>query len=73
MTTDARDISKELWREYDFGGRVYRIDEPKQLFIGTTTHRVVDGKGMVHCAPSPGVEGCVVRWQPRDAKEPVQF
>jgi hypothetical protein len=72
-TKDPKDISKELWREYDFGGRVYRIDAPKQLWIGTTTHRVLDSAGVVHCAPAPGIDGCVLRWQSREASEPVQF
>jgi len=70
---EGRDISKELWREYDFNGRVYRIDNPKLLFIGSGAHRVLDATGVVHCAPAPGHEGCVVRWMPRDASEPVQF
>lgn len=70
---ESRDISKELWREYDFDGRAYRIENPKELFMGTTTHRVVDANGVVHCAPAPGQQGCVVRWMPRDVSEPVQF
>lgn len=54
----------EKWREYDFGGRVYRIDNPVsvQFSPGGTTHRVTDSKGIVHCVPAPGVEGCVLRW-----------
>jgi hypothetical protein len=39
---EPKDLSKEQWREYDFGGRAYRIDSPKSLWIGTTTHRVLD-------------------------------
>jgi len=41
----------ELWREYDFGDRVYRIEHPKLLFMRLpdgTTHRIVDSKGIVH-------------------------
>jgi hypothetical protein len=71
--TDAKDIRKEEWREYDFAGRVYRIVAPQTLWIGTTTHRVLDAAGVVHCLPSPGTVGCVLRWQPRDSSEPVQF
>jgi hypothetical protein len=69
------DLSGELWREYDFGDRVYRIDSPRCLFVssGGTTHRVVDASGIVHCAPAPGKGGCVLRWCPRDAQNPVQF
>lgn len=69
------DISCEMWREYDFGGRIYRIDAPLQLFmrIGGTTHRVVDSNGVVHCVPAPGKEGCVLRWRNLDGNMPVKF
>lgn len=70
---DAKDITDELWREYDFGDRIYRIYEPVKLWIGTTTHRVLDRTGVVHCVPSVGYAGCVLRWDPRDPKNPVQF
>lgn len=63
----------ELWREYDFGGRVYRIDRPLSLWVGTTTHRVLDGTGVVHLLPAPGVAGCVVRWKKEPGREPVDF
>jgi hypothetical protein len=55
----------EDWREYDFGGRVYRITKPTklQLYNGSTTHRVTDSEGIVHCVPAPGHNGCVLRWQ----------
>lgn len=54
----------EKWREYDFGGRTYRIDNPVTLFFrkAGTTHRVVDSNGIVHCVPAPGHFGCVLRW-----------
>lgn len=67
-----KDISSEVWREYDFGGRVYRIEMPKKLYsrAGGTTHRVVDESGVTHCCPAPGVDGCVVRWK---ADPPVSF
>lgn len=61
--SEAKDISTELWREYDFDGRVYRIDSPKQLYIGIETHRVVDANGITHCVPAPGKNGAVLRWQ----------
>jgi hypothetical protein len=67
---EPRDISTESWREYDFEGRVYRIEQPKQLFIGSTTHRVVDAAGVTHCVPAPGHQGCVLRWE---ATPPVSF
>jgi len=68
-------IETELWREYDFGGRVYRIDKPKTLFISEsgTTHRVLGNNGVVHCVPSPGAFGCVLRWQNIDEDKPVEF
>ena len=70
------DLSKEKYREYDVPGREspYRIDDPVTLFLGGgTTHRVLDADGIVHCLPAPGVSGCVLRWQPKNADEPVQF
>lgn len=63
---EPKDLTQEQWREYDFSGRIYRIDAPQQLFIGTTTHRVLDGNGVVHCVPAPGEKGCALRWQPKD-------
>lgn len=55
----------EHWREYDFGGRVYRIENPKTVYFraGGTTHRVEDVDGIVHCVPAPGFVGCVLRWK----------
>jgi hypothetical protein len=70
---EPKDVTAELWREYDFDGRVYRIEQPVSLLVGTTTHRVVDAGGVVHCVPAPGQAGCVLRWMPRDAAQPVQF
>lgn len=60
-----QDLSMELWREYDFGGRVYRIEKPAKLFyrLGGSTHRVVAADGVVHCMPAPGQQGCVLRWK----------
>jgi hypothetical protein len=75
MALQEYDISKESWREYDWSGRVYRIDAPVQLFLrpGGSTHRVVDDKGVVHCVPSVGVMGCVLRWVNKDVDNPVNF
>jgi hypothetical protein len=69
------DITTEKWREYDFGGRTYRIDNPQTLFIrnGGTTHRVLTEDGVVHCVPAPGQNGCVLRWQNRNKKKPCEF
>lgn len=55
----------EEWREYDFGGRVYRIDNPVSVEFrdGSSTHRVTDANGIVHCVPAPGQMGCALRWK----------
>jgi hypothetical protein len=60
-----QDLTVEEWREYDFGGRVYRIESPTKLFtrVGGTTHRVLDAKGVTHCVPVPGEKGCALRWK----------
>lgn len=70
-----RDISTEEYREYDFGGRVYHIDNPVTLFYreGGSTHRIVDASGVAHCAPVPGQFGCVVRWKNKPGIVPVNF
>lgn len=62
---EERDITTEEWREYDFGGRTYRIERPKTLCfrVGGSTHRVVDAAGVTHCVPAPGTDGCVLRWK----------
>lgn len=69
------DISSEAWREYDFGGRIYRIEQPMDLYMrpGGTTHRVVDDKGIVHCVPAPGYLGCALRWKSLPGLPPVKF
>jgi hypothetical protein len=74
-TMIVADLSAEAWREYDFGGRTYRIENPKTLYMrkGGTTHRVVDADGTVHCAPAPGFCGCILRWINREGFGPVQF
>lgn len=57
-------VGVEAWREYDFQGRVYRIDKPVSVEFreGGATHRVTDSQGIVHCVPAPGNLGCVFRW-----------
>lgn len=69
------DLTGEDWREYEFFGKVYRIDNPVQLFLreGGTHHRVEDDSGIVHCLPGPGMYGCVLRWKNRAGFPPVQF
>lgn len=70
-----KDLTVELWREYDFGGRVYRIDNPKKLFLRNngTTHRIVTENNITHCLPAPGINGCVLRWKSREDNKPVNF
>lgn len=60
-------LDVEEWREYDFGGRIYRIERPAKLITraGGSTHRVMDAAGITHCLPAPGVAGCVLRWKGR--------
>lgn len=69
------DISHEMWREYDWCGRIYRINNPVTLYLrpGGSTHRVVDKDGIAHCVPSVGVMGCVLRWQNPSGEKPVNF
>jgi hypothetical protein len=68
-------ILTEEWREYDFGGRVYRINLPVALFMrkGGSTHRILDRDDVVHCLPAPGYNGCILRWSNKDKTNPVEF
>lgn len=80
------DLTCEAWREYDFGGRVYRVNNPVTLVFyyrtspyaplgfaqQSDTHRIVDSVGEVHCVPRPGIDGCVLRWKDKTG-EPVKF
>lgn len=72
---NEHDLTTEVYREYDFGGRVYKIENPQKLFYrtGGTTHRVVGSDDVVHCVPAPGVNGCVLRWVNKDKSNPVEF
>lgn len=69
------DISCEEYREYEFGGTIYKISNPKTLFYrdGGSTHRVVDMDNIVHCVPSVGVNGCILRWKTKNPNNPVNF
>lgn len=68
-------LETEEYREYDFNGRVYKIEYPKSLITidNGTTHRVVDQSGIVHCVPAPGFCGCVLRWKSKDGLDAVAF
>lgn len=64
-----KDLSGELWREYEFGPEhervVYTIHNPKELIYrrNGTTHTVVDPEGVAHTVPTVGLHGCVLRWK----------
>lgn len=70
---EPKSLRTEEWREYDFEGRTYRIGDPQELYVGTTTHRIVDAHGVVHCVPAPGHHGCVLRWMPKVGQPMVSF
>lgn len=76
MATPTRhELPDYLWREYDFEGRVYRIDNPVALYTvpNGTTHRVEDTNGMMHIVPAVGVNGCIVRYQKKDGAPKTTF
>lgn len=71
-----KDISTELYREYIMTGKVYRIDNPIQLWLrsGSKFHRVVDSSGVAHTVPAPGDLNCyAVRWKTTNPNVPVNF
>lgn len=70
-----KDLTDELYREYDLGNRMYRITEPQQLYVGNTTHRVVDKEGVAHCIPFPvaGNQIIALRWKVKDGRPKVAF
>lgn len=76
---EGKSVSGELYRQYEFRCPVsgntstYTILDPKVVYIGKTTHRVLDNDGIVHCVPAVGQLNCVLRWKPRDVANPVQF
>ena len=70
------DLTSEEFREYDFGDRVYRINDPVKLYYREDgyIHRVLDSRGVVHCVPGPGGrDGCVLRWKTRANEPHVSF
>lgn len=72
---ESKDLTDEYYREYDWParGEPYRIEYPQQLYVGITTHRIVDAANVVHCVPAPGYHGCVLRWVPKSGCSPVKF
>ena len=73
--TTRQVLEDVLWREYDFEGRVYRIENPVAFWSrpGGATHRVEDSVGVVHIVPAPGVKGCVLRYAKREGAVKVKF
>jgi len=71
----VRDISYELWREYQYGGNVIHIDQPQFLVIHKNDlyHRIVAPNGVTHIFPSPGFHGCVLRIKNSSSVPPVMF
>lgn len=61
-----------LWREYDLGFRVYRIDRPVRFWTrkGGTTHRVQDATGVVHVVP---ITNAIIRYEKEAGVHPCQF
>lgn len=70
---EFKDISHEQERTYIWRDGSVIIKEPQKLFIGKTTHRVVDSLGDVYCVPSVGYHGCYIVWTPKDKNIPVMF
>lgn len=68
------DLEGVLWREYDTGERVYRIENPVCFWHrpGGTTHRVMDKDGVVHIVPAPGPT-CFLRYKKTEGVDPCQF
>ena len=62
-------LENEEWRVYDLPTGKYVVTNPKTLWVGETTHRVLDEEGIVHCV----LRNVPIRWCPRDPKNPVQF
>ena len=70
---NRQDLTTEAWREYDWEGRVYRIENPVALWVGNTTHRILDTENVIHCVPNVGHMGCALRWKSKNSEEPVNF
>lgn len=65
----ALDISTEEYRQYEWKDPVSKEYvahtgvRPQRLYIGRSTHRVVDSKGVTHLVPSIGQMGCTVEFK----------
>lgn len=72
MFNEPHDLTKEEWREYDFIGEDYHINNPVTLWITEHSHRVLDKAGVVHWVPFDK-DSSIFRWKPRDVSDPIQF
>lgn len=56
----------ENWRQYVWSNNgqtyAYRIERPRTIYVGGSTHRVTDWSGITHIVPAIGVMGCVIRF-----------
>jgi len=72
----GKDLSKEAYRIYKWIDPVmgkecrHQIDEPVALFVGKTTHRVLDTNGLVHFVPRIAYFGCVLLTYNKDQTGP---
>jgi hypothetical protein len=75
VSENPKDISKEASRVYVFGGMDYTIVAPVTLWVGSSSHRVLDASGDVHLVPFPAWNNrpVILRWTPKDVADPVQF
>ena len=79
MVIESKDLNKEAYRIYKWIDPVtgkecrHQIDEPVTLWVGKTTHRILDTNGVVHFVPSVGYFGCVLFTENKDKSEPCNF
>jgi len=76
---EAKDLKKESYRIYKWTDPAtgneceHQINEPMTLWVGKTTHRVLDTNGLVHFVPSIAYFGCVLLTCNKDENKPVNF
>jgi hypothetical protein len=59
------DISSEVYREYDFGDRKVRIDNPTHLNVSPNGHRLFDAQGVSHYIPKGWIH---LEWRAKDGQ-----
>ena len=76
---ESKNLTKEAFRRYEWIDPVtkdtmmHEIKEPVALYLGKTTHRILDTNGLVHFVPSVGYFGCVLLTENKDKSEPCTF